>query len=351
MNKINRDILSPDQMIAVLAQLGQYLSEKDERLDAYVHRTSVTNPWFTKENIYQAIDNVVHAFLDADELTNWIGRYQPVYPEKPLDIGLVMAGNIPLVGFHDLICVLVSGNRAQIKLSENDKYLIPFLQKKLEEIKPSVAQRIRIVDRLKNFDAVIATGSDNAAMHFASYFAQYPHIIRKNRNAIAVLNGTETAEELRNLGRDVFHYFGLGCRNVSKIYVPKDYNFESLLESFSLYRHLAEHTKYRNNLDYNAAIYILNKVPHFSIPNLMLLEDDNIISRIGCLHYSYYQDIKLVEVELAERHDEIQCVVSKIDTLGTGAVPFGQTQKPSLTDYADGVDTMQFLTTLSAARA
>lgn len=340
-------MIPSENILHALGALGDSIQKRSPELDAIIHRSSVHNPWFTKENIHLALQNIAIHYLNKNALQNWVTNYQ-VPVSAPKNIGLVMAGNIPAVGFHDMISVLLSGHRVQIKLSEKDLYLIPWMIKKLTQYLPALEKRISVVTRLKGFDAVIATGSDNSARYFLQYFSNYPHVIRRNRNAVAVLDGNETPGQLKELSHDIFSFFGLGCRNVSKIYIPAGYQFDDFVAGIKQYEHLVNHNKYKNNIDYNAAIYILNKMPNISLPHLMLIEKPEIISRIGCLHYSYYDQTDQLKGHLIEHKSDIQCIVTDSIQLmnDISVVPFGNTQKPALTDYADGVDTMEFLSKL-----
>lgn len=340
-------MISAENMLQAFNELGESIQKGSPELDAIVHRSSVHNSWFTKENIRLALKNIAIHFLDKNALQNWVGLY-PVPVSAPKNIGLVMAGNIPVVGFHDMLAVLLSGHRVQIKLSEKDPYLIPWMTNQLSKILPPLEDRISIVPRLKKFHAVIATGSDNSARYFLQYFGDYPHVIRRNRNAIAVLDGNETPDQLKALSRDIFSFFGLGCRNVSKVYIPQGYEFDDFVEGIKPYQYLVNHNKYKNNIDYNAAVHILKKMPNISLPHLMLIEKPEITSRIGCLHYSYYNQIDQLEDHLIEHKSNIQCIVT--DAISSKSeipvVSFGHSQEPSLSDYADGVDTMDFLSKL-----
>ncbi len=335
--------------INLLSELGHFLrSGGDESLDLAIQQSYAENSWFTEENIRSALKAIALEFLDKEKLEAWAAQY-PVkdidFPEKT--IGLVMAGNIPLVGFHDWLCVFVAGHRARIKLSDKDKRLLPLLIKKMGEWQfESLAytEFLSETDKLGAFDAVIATGSNNTARYFEQYFGKYPHIIRRNRNAIAVLNGLETPEDMMALGKDIFSYFGLGCRNVSKLYVPHGYHFDALLETLHEYRELANHNKYKNNFDYNFTLYILNQTPHLNNGCLLLREDTSLQARIASAHYEYYDDLLELDELLADKSDEIQCVVGNIKLRDYKVLPFGKSQEPTLHDYPDGVDVMQFLT-------
>lgn len=334
--------------LKVLLQLGEHLQGEDERLAAVMHRSQYHNPWFTISNQQQAVQAIATQFLTADRLSEWLDRYElPAHPTTPRRVGLVLAGNIPLVGFHDWLCTFVSGHRAQLKLSEKDAYLLPYLLQVLTSFDVRVADYYQVVQKLENFDAVIATGSNNSARYFKAYFGKKPHIIRQNRNAVAVLDGSETTEQLAALGNDVFQYFGLGCRNVSKLYVPDGYDFTPLLEALHEYREIVLHPKYRNNFDYNYALFILNKAQFQANGCVILHEDPAIASRIACLHYETYPDVPSVAAQLKARQSEIQCVVAAPGLpLDFPTFPFGHAQQPALWDYADGVDTLAFLADL-----
>lgn len=335
-----------EQRIKALVELGKHLLQEDEYLQAVIKRTHFNNAWFTVENQNLAIEAIASQFLNEAKLREWINRYDIPEETTPQTIGLVLAGNIPLVGFHDILCVFVAGHKARIKLSDKDKYLLPYLLKLLKGFDDRTEAYFEIVHQLKDFDAVIATGSNNSARYFEAYFGKYPHIIRKNRNGIAILNGKESADELKALGRDVFRYFGLGCRNVSKLYVPQDYDFVPLLECLYDYREIVLHNKYKNNFDYNYALFVLNKVSYKANGCIILLEDPALTSRIATLHYEYYDNPRQLKTEIESRESEIQCIVSQEGWLDVPAFAFGKAQEPALWDYADGVDTMEFLLSL-----
>lgn len=339
------------ERLDLLAELGHYLrSGGDAELDAAIQKSYLENPWFTEANTRNALNAIAGAFLDQEKLEAWAKQYgisKIQHPDKT--IGLVMAGNIPLVGFHDWLCVFVAGQRAKIKLSDKDKRLLPLLVKKMGEWAHESWEYTGFVpenEPLKDFDAVIATGSNNTARYFEQYFGKYPHIIRRNRNGVAVLNGLETMADLYALGRDIFTYFGLGCRNVSKLYVPHGYHFDTLLEALHEYRDIIHHDKYKNNFDYNLTLLILNQVPYKNNGCLLLTEESSLKARIASIHYEYYDDVFDIDARLAEKKDEIQCVVSHVNLRGFAVLPFGKSQEPGLSDYADGVDVMRFLTEL-----
>ena len=335
-------MLSLEQRLQLLSQLGDSLATPSETLDAVCRTACAQNSWFTPENVSLSLLAIRHEFLDAAKLQAWVANYNiPQYTQQPKTIGLVLAGNLPLVGFHDILCVFVSGNRVQVKLSEKDAVLFPYLLSVMTQLNPAVSEHIEVVENLHDYDAVIATGSNNSARYFELYFSKVPHIIRRNRNSVAIIDGQESDEDLRGLGWDVFRYFGLGCRNVSKVYVPRGYDLTKLMAAFDAHADLAMHNKYRNNYDYNHTLYLLNKVPHLINDCVVLVEDKALTSRIGCLHYEYYDDLPTLQAQLVDLQDNIQCIVSR-ERL-TGTYPFGRSQEPGLADYADNVDTMTFL--------
>jgi len=298
------------------------------------------NSWFIPEFTELSVKNIAENFLNKSILEKWVAGYKlPENNPHPKKVGIVMAGNIPLVGFHDFLCVFISGHKALIKPSSKDEALIKHLVKKMSEWDEEVNEWVQFAEQLKNCDAYIATGSNNSAGYFEYYFKKYPHIIRRNRTSVAVLTGTETKEELSKLADDVYQFFGLGCRNVTKLFIPPNYDFIPLLKAFEKYNHLADHSKYRNNYDYNLAIQILNKKFYMSNASLLLIEETSPFSPISRLNYEFYNDTdKLIRSLKTDK--SIQCIVGKDN------VAFGQAQTPSITDYADGVDTLEFLTNL-----
>lgn len=304
------------------------------------------NPWFVQQYLDASMQAILQQFIDSEKCKAWLETYMESKSD-PLRIGLIMAGNIPLVGFHDLFCVLAAGHKAVIKLSDKDPFLLPFMTEHWIKVWPELKDSIFYVDKLEKIDSVIATGSNNSKRYFEYYFRQYPHVFRQNRNGVAILTGKESMDDLKNLAKDIFMFFGLGCRNVSKIYVPEGYDFGLWPEVVADWKWMADHSKYRHNLDYNLAIYLINQVPHINLGPLILKEDEAITSRIGCLHYSFYNDYSKVIHEIEERREDIQCVVSQSPVPGWDHVHVGETQSPALNQYADGVDTMQFLTALN----
>lgn len=333
------------ERIEVLGQLGDHLLGKDEYLEAVMKRTAFHNGWFTEDSQQEAIRELAVQMLNRDRLREWLSRYQ-LAESSPKKVGIVMAGNIPLVGFHDWLCVFVSGHQAQVKLSEKDPFLFPYLMKILERLDERTLAYTEVTERLHGFEAVIATGSNNSARYFEAYFSKYPNIIRKNRNGVAVLTGDETLEELRALGKDIFRYYGLGCRNVAKLYVPKGYDFDPLLEALHEYREVVLNTKYKNNFDYNYALFVLNKIEIKANGCILLVEAPALQSRIACLHYEFYSSLEEVTKEIQAQESEVQCTVAKSGALPIPAFSFGKAQEPALWDYPDGADTLAFLASL-----
>lgn len=328
------------------AALGERIDAlSDSQKTELSRRASNENAWFTEEHISLALRGL-QILLDPSKISDWIKKYH--LKDQGKSVGLVMAGNIPMVGFHDLFCVLISGNKLMAKLSSSDSVLIRQLIDWLVEIKADFANSIMIADRLNDAEAIIATGSDNTARYFRYYFGKKPHIIRQNRTSVAVLSGEESKEDITNLGSDIFSYYGLGCRNVSKIYIPKGFDLPSFLDALSntVYQNIAEHHKYCNNYDYNKSIYLVNGDKHLDTGFVLLKEEnEQLVSPISVLYYAYYDSPQQLQLTLAGQQDKIQCTVGDVDWLD-GLVPFGHTQQPQLGDYADGVDTMEFLSNL-----
>ena len=325
-----------------LVELGKSL-QTSTTLQQDIESAGHKNPWFTQQYVQEAINAISNEMLTGQKLNTWLGKYQMHEVNKT--VGLVFAGNIPLVGFHDFLCCYVAGCKMKIKLSSKDDTLFSSVMNILFEIDPAAKAQVEIVDTLKDFDAVIATGSDNTNRHFEYYFRKYPKILRKNRNAVAILTGEETSEQLDRLADDIFLYFGFGCRNVSKVFVPVGYDITQLFPHFEKYKWLHQHGKYMNNYDYNRTLLLLNKTPHLSNDYIMLMESDSIPSPISTLHYSFWHDEKLLDSQLKQNAEKIQCVVSARPEKWhlPSSVTFGQSQHPELWDYADGVDTLQFL--------
>jgi len=316
----------------------------EEKLDQAITLSFQYNPWFTPSQISFALKHI-GLQLQQDQLEQWLSDYQEniANVQHPRKVGIVMAGNIPAVGFHDLLCVLMSGHQALVKLSSNDRFLIPFVADFLITFDKRFSALIDIIDKpLSGFDAVIATGSNNTSRYFESYFSKVPHIIRKNRNSVAVLSGKEGAEDLSNLCEDIFRYFGLGCRNVSRLFVPVGYSFDDLLKASEAYSEFAFHHKYASNYIYYQTIFLMNG-QRFCDNGILLLKKENAYgSPVSVVYYTEYADIKEVNNQLLHDSDQLQCILSNIPEIA-GAKPFGTSQIPSLHDYADGVDTMAFL--------
>ena len=314
-------------------------SNFSQKLTNVIRKAELQNAWFTPIHVKNAISAWADA-LKKEKLTNWLSTYSHSN-DNPQRTAVIMAGNIPLVGFHDFLSVLIIGDYFVGKLSSNDNLLLPFLAEELIDIEPKFSNRIEFTkDRLPQFDKVIATGSNNTARYFEYYFKDKPHIIRKNRNSVAVLEGNESKEQLKALGEDIFQYFGLGCRNVSKLFVPKGYDFDAFFEAMYAYRDVINHHKYANNYDYNKAVYLMSSVKLLDNAFLLLKEDLNFSSPIGTLFYEYYSDEEQLKSRLNQEQEHIQCIVG---THKFCEVDYGKAQHPTLTDYADGVDTIEFL--------
>jgi len=324
------------QRINLLEKLGSYLIGNDEKLQSIKQKAFEKNKWFTGEFVNLALKNISTQFLNRNKLETWANHYHLDDNIKSKTVGIVMAGNIPLVGFHDFLCVFVSGHKQIIKLSEKDNVLMVHIIEKITEWNSEAAGVVQVADFLKNCDAYIATGSNNSLRYFKYYFGKYPSVIRGNKTSVAILTGNETSEELESLADDVHTYFGLGCRNVTKLYVPINYDFIPLLNAFRKYGYFADHTKYKNNFDYNLALLIMNNQLYMTNESIILFENENIFSAVSQLHYNFYSDKNVIIGEL-KKNENIQCVV------GNESIAFGDAQQPGLFDYADGIDTMEFL--------
>jgi hypothetical protein len=325
--------------IRAFTHLGEYLkTEIHQEAAEQLYSAQVHNPWFTKGNIDKAL-NAWHEQLKVDMLTAWLSPYKLKEVANPKKVLIIMAGNIPLVGFHDFLTVLISGHNVVIKMSSTDNVLLRVLIDKLISIAPDFKECIAFIEEVKNrkFDGVIATGSDNTAQYFEYYFKGAKKIIRKNRRSVAVLDGSESKAELAGLAHDVFTYFGLGCRNVSKLFLPKGFDLDHLFKAFYPYSYVVEHKKYGNNYDYNKAIFLMGSNKLVENGFLLMKEDKSFLSPVAMLYYEFYNDMRTVEKFVEANAEQLQCVVSKND------IPFGHTQKPNLWDYADGVDIVEFL--------
>ena len=328
------------QRIAAFSRLGDYVRAlTQESFNHLAEKAALENPWFTPDNVQRAFKGLSQ-YLDYNKLSEWADNYR-LDKQASLTVAIIMAGNIPLVGFHDLLCVLISGHNALVKYSSKDSELIKHLVNKLIEIEPAFSSRIKLTNEtLNQFDAIIATGSDNSARYFRQYFGKYPHIIRKNRVSVAVIGGNETDHELELLGEDVFSYFGLGCRNAAKIFVPHDFDTDRLFRPWKKFEPVIYHHKYANNYDYQKSILLVNRQPFTDFGFVLLKESDALTSPVSVIYVAKYHSVDEVERDIQLNQEKIQC---KIGTLIANGIPFGQAQYPELWDYADGVDTMRFL--------
>ncbi|MES2772824.1 MAG: acyl-CoA reductase [Bacteroidota bacterium] len=334
-----------EQRINLLVFLGDYLKENTAGWQDVKQRASNENGWFTPEYIDLAVANICQNFLQKEKLEDWVTAYQlPGENDNRKTIGLVMAGNIPLVGFHDLLCCFITGHRVLVKTSSKDDVMIKHLIQQLAEQDAGIDNYISFAVQLKNCDAYIATGSNNSSRYFEFYFAKYPHIIRKNRTSVAILDGTESPAELEGLADDAMIYFGLGCRNVTQLYVPREYDFIPLLAALNKYSWASDHHKYRNNYDYNLALHILNNKYYMTNETTLIIEHDSAFAAISQLHYQFYDRATTV-LEKLNKSEEVQAIV------GHYGIPFGKVQQPSLTDYADGVDTIEWLMAIDKQEA
>jgi hypothetical protein len=328
------------ERIDLLSRLGEYMLSETEPWQEAKEKAARENSWFIPEFVELSVKNIAQSFLKKEGLVKWANHYklENINP-NPRVVGIVMAGNIPLVGFHDLLCVIISGHIAHVKASSKDEVLIKHLVSVLASWNDEINELISFSVMLKGCDAYIATGSNNTAGYFEYYFGKYPNIIRRNRTSVAILSGEETNEELDKLADDVYQYFGLGCRNITKLYVPEGYDFIPLLTAFKKYNYLADHHKYKNNYDYNLSIHLLNKKYFMSNESLLVVEEGSFFSPISQLNYEFYPDVDTLTGSLKGK-EELQCIT------GQNFTGFGQVQAPSLLDYADGIDTLQFLTNL-----
>ena len=334
---------------AALVALGNFIDtlSKEEKQPIF-HKAYVHNNWFTIENTEFALASI-RSMLTEGSLEKWLKNYDTdkidsIGGEIPTkNIGIIMAGNIPYVGFHDMLTVLLSGHKVWIKPSQKDTILIEKLIEWMFEVEPKFKNYISLRPNLKGADAYIATGSNNTARYFEYYFGKYPSIIRKNRSSVAIIKGDETEQDLERLSIDIFQYFGLGCRNVSKLYVPEGYDFGKLLDTIYLqWNTMKNHNKYANNYDYYKAIYLMEQIHHFDAFNILLTKDASISSPTGVLYYETYQEIGEVKQIIKEKQEQIQVIVSA-NAWFENSLDFGQAQYPNVWDYADGVDTMKFL--------
>lgn len=329
-------LMTIDHRIQLLKKLGQHILSDDQQWLAAKEKASYENGWFIPEFINYQLNHIAKEYLSEEKLRDWVSAYHFPTPYKAsaVKVGIIMAGNIPLAGMHDFISGFISGHHLIIKPSSKDSVLITAIIEKLKEWDPALS--ITLSEQLKDCNAYIATGSNNSARYFDYYFSKYPHIIRRNRTSAAILTGNETIKELEQLADDVYMYFGLGCRNITKIYVPENYDFIPLLEAFKKYDWVFTNHKYKNNYDYQLAIMIINKVYYMTNGSILLQENKSLFSAISVLHYEFYTDPGEIRSSLVNNHD-IQCIA------GPGFLPFGTAQSPALNDYADKADTLKFL--------
>lgn len=329
-----------------LVELGQWIQQDLYNNTEVISKAIADNPWFTRDSINQALKAVSLQYLSADCLSAWVSREQITETTRQKIIGIVMAGNIPLVGIHDLLAVLITGHKALIKASDRDLALLESVVHRLYEMNDYWRDSIELTHKLSDLGAVIATGSDSTARYFEKYFSAYPHIIRKNRHGVGVVFKDDTGDQMKGLADDVLSYFGLGCRNISKLYLEKGVEIDSLFEHFESYGDTIHHNKYKNNYDYNYALFLLNKDEFYTNNFLLLKKHDHISSRIASVHYEYFDNTYDLKNKLNRQISQIQCVMSSRDIDGLNCFRFGYAQKPGLTDYADGVNTIEFLKSL-----
>lgn len=334
------------QFSQVQAQKKENIAHNDLFFDGFKHQLKLAgenNTWFTPENLAFACKNWSEA-LSVSNLDKWTTN-EKLGGNDTKKVAIIMAGNIPLVGFHDFLSVLIAGHDVLVKQSSNDKHLLPFLAKYLEYVEPSFKSKINFTEgKLEGFDAVIATGSNNTARYFEYYFKDKPSIIRKNRNSVAVLTGNETPEQMEALSNDIFQYFGLGCRSVSKLFIPKDYDFDHFFKGMYSKNEIINNVKYANNYDYNKAVYLMSEFDILENGFLMIKEDPSYASPIASVFYEYYDNTDDLKIKLYQDKEQIQCIVG--DNFLKEEIAFGQTQHPQLSDYADGVNTLEFLANL-----
>ena len=329
------------ERIDAFNKLGNRLNNlSNEDSEKLLEEAQYKNPWFVTENVEYTLNHIINS-LKKENLENWLNPYdlEEVNGKK---VGVVMAGNLPFVGFHDYLSVLISGHHLLAKLSHQDDFLPKKMTEYLLEVSPGFEDKIKFVDRLNDFDAVIATGSDNTSRYFEYYFSKYPHIIRKNRTSVAVISGEEDNDIFKDLGEDIFRYFGLGCRNVSKMYLPENFPIQNIIEKWDHWKEIINHHKYANNYDYNKAVFLMNQTHHLDNGFCLLQENSDLFSPLSVIYYEYYQNPKDLNDKLIYWREKIQCIVSD-NAWYPESIRFGMAQKPALWDYADNIDTMKFL--------
>lgn len=327
----------------LLEKLGSHILNKDDEWAQTIQKAYQKNTWFTPFFTTLSARHIATHYLQKEALEKWVNSYIVPDDFTPQKIGIVMAGNIPLVGFHDFLCAFMSGHKQVIKLSSKDDVLLPYLVHVMALENKEVENEILFADRLNGLDAYLATGSNNSSRYFEQYFGKFPHIIRRNRTSVAILTGHESEDELEKLSDDIHLYFGLGCRNVTKIYVPEEYDFVPFIKAMDKYKYFEDHHKYKNNYDYQLSLLLLNHQFYMTNGTTLLTENKNIFSPISTVHYEYYRDAGILAQAL-EQNEDVQCIV------GNRYIPFGQAQQPTLSQYADGVDTMDFLVNLQQVR-
>jgi hypothetical protein len=335
-----------EERIESFSELGKILRDStdgksgtyNKQLNSLIANQEKHNQFFTPANVRMAVKAIAEE-LTSENIMTWTKAYPSLNEcTKPWQVGVIMAGNIPLAGFHDFLTVLISGNNILAKTSSKDAELIIHIGEILCSLNPKFSEKIRFTDGLlSGFDAVIATGSDNSSRYFEYYFGKYPHIIRKNRNSVAVIDGKETDLELENLGTDIFSYFGLGCRNVSKIYLPEGYEYHTMIKNWTRFSEVINHSKYANNYEYNMAVYLVNKEKFLDTGYLLLRESNELSSPVSVLYYEFYKSEEKLSEVINNLKEKIQCVT------GRNYIPFGKAQFPKLWDYADNIDTLDFL--------
>lgn len=342
-----------DLKIKGLSQVGEFLKqfistekehfkEEQQAFFGLIKKSELENSWFTEESLKYCFKNWAEN-LTEEKIKSWTKKYSVA--ENPKKIGLILAGNIPLVGFHDVISVILSGHIPLIKLSSKDRHILPFLLKKWNEFSGEILE-FSFVEKLENYDAVIATGSNNTARYLEYYFKNVPSIIRKNRTSIGVLKGNESDEQIQLLAEDIFRYFGLGCRNVTRLFIPENMALDRLFENFISFQSIIKHNQYANNYDYNRAIYLLNQEKFWDNNFVMLKEDEKLFSPLSVVNFTRYKDISEVEKFISKNQSDIQCIVANPNLEISESINFGDAQCPMLDTYADNVDTMKFLSEL-----
>lgn len=337
----NNEVMEKAKILAALANVGTQLVNPDEKLSEVLQNTTIYNPWFTQMECKRMLNSFSEKLLSKAALSDWSATFETAAnPGKT--VGLVLAGNVPFVGMHDILCVLASGHKAMVKLSSKDKFFFPWFKAALVAQDGYFEDAIHFVEQLKNFDAVIATGSNNAARYFEYYFGKHPHIIRKNRTSIAILTGNETKEEIYNLGKDIFYYYGLGCRNVGKVFIPENYDVQNLFKYWEDYSYVIDNNKYSNNYDYNRALLMLSNTDYLTNDFYMLVPNKELFSPLSLLYTETYNSDEDLQMKIDGIAENLQCIVAA----APGNTAFGATQFPGLSDYADHIDTMAFLQTI-----